>query len=137
MQKEPLINIERKFRLEIEGLRFVAALLVAIYHIWFNRVSGGVDVFFVISGFLITNSILSTINRTGEFRFLPYIKKLMKRLLPSVFFILSTVLILSYFLLPKSIFGKTLKEVFASKIGRASCRERVYFSLVYEHVIHN
>src|SRR5690625_7898444 len=59
-------------------------------------------------------SILSTINRTGEFRFLPYIKKLMKRLLPSVFFILSTVLILSYFLLPKSIFGKTLKEVFAS-----------------------
>src|SRR5690625_1921341 len=114
MQKEPLINIERKFRLEIEGLRFVAALLVAIYHIWFNRVSGGVDVFFVISGFLITNSILSTINRTGEFRFLPYIKKLMKRLLPSVFFILSTVLILSYFLLPKSIFGKTLKEVFAS-----------------------
>ncbi len=114
MEKQPLINIERKFRLEIEGLRFVAALLVAIYHIWFNRVSGGVDVFFVISGFLITNSIISTINRTGEFKFLPYIKKLMKRLLPSVFFILSIVLVLSYFLLPKSIFGKTLKEVLAS-----------------------
>lgn len=114
MEKQPLINIERKFRLEIEGLRFVAALLVAIYHIWFNRVSGGVDVFFVISGFLITSSILSTINRTGELKFLPYIKKLMKRLLPSVFFILSIVLVLSYFLLPKSIFGKTLKEVLAS-----------------------
>src|SRR5699024_9559725 len=114
MEKQPLINIERKFRLEIEGLRFVAALLVAIYHIWFNRVSGGVDVFFVISGFLITSSIISTINRTGELKFLPYIKKLMKRLLPSVFFILSIVLVLSYFLLPKSIFGKTLKEVLAS-----------------------
>ena len=114
MNQKPLINIERKFRLEIEGLRFVAALLVAIYHIWFNRVSGGVDVFFVISGFLITSSIISTINRTGELKFLPYIKKLLKRLLPSVFFILSTVLILSYFLLPQSIFGKTLKEVFAS-----------------------
>src|SRR5690625_323062 len=114
MQKEPLINIERKFRLEIEGLRFVAALLVAIYHIWFNRVSGGVDVFFVISGFLITNSILSTINRTGEFRFLSYIKKSMIRCFTSFFFILSTLLILSFFLLPKSIFGKTLKEVFAS-----------------------
>lgn len=114
MNQKPLINIERKFRLEIEGLRFVAALLVAIYHIWFNRVSGGVDVFFVISGFLITSSIISTINRTGELKFLPYITKLLKRLLPSVFFILSTVLILSYFLLPQSIFGKTLKEVFAS-----------------------
>src|SRR5699024_3840917 len=111
---DPLINIERKFRPEIEGLRVVAALLVAVYHIWFNRVSGGVDVFFVISGFLITNSILSTINRTGEFRFLPYIKKLIKRLLPSVLFILTTILVLSYFLLPKSIFGKTLKEVVAS-----------------------
>lgn len=113
-EKTPLINIERKFRLEIEGLRFVAALLVAIYHIWFNRVSGGVDVFFVISGFLITSSIISTINRTGEIKFLPYIKKLMKRLLPSVFFILGIVLIMSYFLLPKSIFGQTLKEVIAS-----------------------
>ena len=111
---QPLINIERKFRPEIEGLRFVAALLVAIYHIWFNRVSGGVDVFFVISGFLITNSIISAINRTGEFRFWPYISKLMKRLLPSVFFILGTVLTLSLFLLPKSILVKTISEVIAS-----------------------
>ncbi|MED4207615.1 acyltransferase family protein [Neobacillus mesonae] len=111
---QPLINIERKFRPEIEGLRFVAALLVAIYHIWFNRVSGGVDVFFVISGFLITTSIISTINRTGEYRFWPYITKLMKRLLPSLFFILGIVLVLSWFLLPKSIMSKTIREVFAS-----------------------
>src|SRR5690625_2346444 len=112
--ESPLINVERKFRIEIEGLRFVAALLVAIYHIWFNRVSGGVDVFFVISGFLITTSIISTINRTGDFRFWPYISKLMKRILPSVFFILGIVLVLSLFFLPKSIFGKTIKEVIAS-----------------------
>lgn len=111
---QPLINIERKFRPEIEGLRVVAALLVAIYHIWFNRVSGGVDVFFVISGFLITTSIISTINRTGEYRFWPYISKLIKRLFPSVFFILGVVLVLSYFLLPESIFGKTIREVVAS-----------------------
>ena len=49
--RKNLIDIERKFRPEIEGLRIVAALLVAIYHIWFGKVSGGVDVFFVISGF--------------------------------------------------------------------------------------
>ncbi|WP_057914051.1 acyltransferase family protein [Peribacillus muralis] len=111
---QKLINIESKFRPEIEGLRVVAALLVAVYHIWFNRVSGGVDVFFVISGFLITTSIVSTINRTGDFRFRPYVTKLMKRLLPSVFFILAIVLILSWFLLPKSILDKTIHEVFAS-----------------------
>lgn len=111
---QPLINIERNFRPEIEGLRFVAALLVAVYHIWLNRVSGGVDVFFVISGFLITTSIISTINRTGEFHFRPYVTKLMKRLLPSVFFILGIVLIASWFLLPESILSKTIREVFAS-----------------------
>ncbi len=110
----PLINVERKFRPEIEGLRFVAAILVAIYHIWFNRVSGGVDVFFVISGFLITTSIISTINRTGEFRFWPYISKLIKRLYPSVFFILGVVLLLSIFFLPASIMDKTIREVIAS-----------------------
>lgn len=111
---QQLINIERKFRPEIEGLRVVAALLVAIYHIWFNRVSGGVDVFFVVSGFLITTSIISTINRTGEYRFWPYISKLMKRLLPSTFFILGFILIMSIFLLPQSILGKTIREVIAS-----------------------
>ncbi len=68
-----MIDIERKFRPEIEGLRIIAALLVAIYHIWFGKVSGGVDVFFVVSGFLITTSIISTINKTGEFKFWPYI----------------------------------------------------------------
>lgn len=108
------IDIESRFRPEIEGLRTVAALLVAIYHIWFNRVSGGVDVFFVISGFLITTSIISTINRTGEFKFLPYVTKLLKRLFPSVLFILGVVLVLSTFLLPASILGKTIREVVAS-----------------------
>ncbi|MBQ0138596.1 MAG: acyltransferase [Kurthia sp.] len=114
MQSQQLIQLERKFRPEIEGLRVVAALLVAMYHIWFNRVSGGVDVFFVVSGFLITTSIISTINRTGHIKFLPYISKLLKRLLPSVFFILAVVLILSYFFLPESILNKTLKEIVAS-----------------------
>ena len=73
MVNNPIV-IERKFRPEIEGLRVVAALLVAIYHIWFGKVSGVVDVFFVVSGFLITTSIISRYNKEGEFKFLPYIK---------------------------------------------------------------
>ena len=109
-----IINIERKFRPEIEGLRIVAALLVAIYHIWFGKVSGGVDVFFVVSGFLITTSIISTINKTGEFKFWPYISKLMKRLFPLAFIIITVILLLSIFFLPLTIFDKTLKEAISS-----------------------
>jgi len=108
------IELERKFRPEIEGLRIVAALLVAVYHIWFNRISGGVDVFFVISGFLITTSIISRYNRTGEFKFFPYIFNLLKRLLPSIIVVVFTTAIISVFLLPKSIIEKTFNEAVAS-----------------------
>ncbi|WP_211323425.1 hypothetical protein, partial [Amycolatopsis palatopharyngis] len=40
----------RRFRPELQGLRALAALLVVVYHVWLGRISGGVDVFFVISG---------------------------------------------------------------------------------------
>lgn len=113
MQTNP-INLDKKFRPEIEGLRVIAALLVAIYHIWFGKVSGGVDVFFVVSGFLITTSIISKYNKTGSFRFIPYITGLIKRLFPSVITVLLVTVILSFFLLPESILGKTIKEIIAS-----------------------
>lgn len=108
------LTIERRFRPEIEGLRIVAALLVAVYHIWIGRVSGGVDVFFVISGFLITTSIVSRYNRYGELKFFPFITNLIKRLLPSIIVIVFTVIVLSIFLLPRTILDKTFYEIIAS-----------------------
>ena len=108
------LTIERRFRPEIEGLRVIAALLVAVYHIWIGKVSGGVDVFFVISGFLITTSIVSRYNRYGELKFLPYVINLIKRLLPSIIIIVLTVIILSVFLLPRTILDKTFYEIIAS-----------------------
>ncbi len=108
------LTIERKFRPEIEGLRVIAALLVAVYHIWIGRVSGGVDVFFVISGFLITTSIVSRYNRYGELKFSTYIINLIKRLLPSIIIVIFTIIILSIFLLPRTILDKTFYEIIAS-----------------------
>ncbi|MFC3420065.1 acyltransferase family protein [Salinicoccus hispanicus] len=109
-----IIDLEKRFRPEIEGLRIIAALLVAIYHIWFGRISGGVDVFFVISGFLITTSIISRYNKTGEFKFFPYISNLLKRLLPSVLTVVLTIIVLSIFFLPRTILEKTFNETIAS-----------------------
>ena len=84
---ETATKAPKKFRPEIEGLRAVAALLVAIYHIWLGRVSGGVDVFFVVSGFLITASLLSRYRRLGSVNFFDYLFGLLKRLFPAAFFV--------------------------------------------------
>lgn len=108
------MNIERKFRPEIEGLRAVAALLVAVYHIWMMRVSGGVDVFFVVSGFLITTSLLSRYARDGYINFFNFIFGLLKRLLPNALLVLTVVLIASYFIMPEYRHAGIIKEIFAS-----------------------
>ncbi|ULG74942.1 acyltransferase family protein [Macrococcus brunensis] len=106
----------KKFRPEIEGLRAVAALLVAVYHIWLNKVSGGVDVFFVVSGFLITTSLLSRVRRNGKINFFDFIFGLLKRLMPSAFFVLLTVIVLSFFFLDQNRWLQTIREVFASAL---------------------
>src|SRR3954462_4604895 len=56
-------------RPEIQGLRALAVALVLVYHLWPGALPGGfvgVDVFFVISGFLITAHLLREVDRTGR-----------------------------------------------------------------------
>lgn len=70
------------FRPEIEGLRAVAVLLVMVFHIWEGRVSGGVDVFFVISAFLLTGTFSRAFDRGRPIRLLAYWLRTFSRLLP-------------------------------------------------------
>lgn len=74
------------FRPEIEGLRALAIGLVLVYHAGAPIVTGGfvgVDVFFVISGFLITRHIVREIEQSGRLRLLSFWGRRMKRLLPA------------------------------------------------------
>lgn len=102
------------FRPEIEGLRAVAAILVATFHIWLGRVSGGVDVFFVVSGFLITTGLLSQIDRHGAPQFAVFWGRLINRLLPPALLVLVVVVVASIFLLPASRWNETILQVAAS-----------------------
>ncbi|WP_020006130.1 acyltransferase family protein [Salinicoccus albus] len=108
------MEIKKQYRPEIEGLRLIAALLVAIYHIWMMRVSGGVDVFFVVSGFLITTSLLSKYAKDGYIKFFTFISGLLKRLLPQALTVLIFVTVAGYFILPEVRHLDTIKEIFAS-----------------------
>ena len=56
----------RPRRDDVQGLRAIASLLVASYHIWFGTVSGGVDVFFVLGGYLLVTSIVDEVERSGR-----------------------------------------------------------------------
>lgn len=109
MQNQP-----KRFRLEIEGVRAIAAILVAVYHIWFNRVSGGVDVFFIMSGFLITTSLFSMYRKQDGIFIFQYIVKLLKRLMPSAWFIAIVTFIASYFLVSSHTRPQFFNELIAS-----------------------
>lgn len=112
--RRPAFGIQKRYRPEIEGLRIVAAVLVAVYHIWLLRVSGGVDVFFVVSGFLVSASLLSRFNREGTVLFGPFALGLLKRLLPNALVVLLFVTVVSVFVLPEVRHYSTIRELFAS-----------------------
>lgn len=105
---------ERQYFPHIEGLRAVAAILVAVYHIYFGRISGGVDVFFVISGFLITLGLFRRIGPDGRLQWADFLAGLGLRLLPAAGFVLLVVLFVSWHVLPEARHYETLREIVAA-----------------------
>lgn len=79
-----------KYRSEIDGLRAVAVVPVILFHAGFEVFSGGfagVDIFFVISGYLITSIIASELEK-GKFSILTFYERRARRILPALFFML-------------------------------------------------
>jgi len=94
------------FRKDINGLRAISVLAVVFYHIGIGPFDGGwlgVDIFFVISGYLISNIIISELN-AGTFSFKMFYLRRARRILPALFSTLLLTLPLAYFFLtPKAI----------------------------------
>ncbi len=88
-----------KYRSDIDGLRAASVSLVVLYHM--RLVSGGfvgVDVFFVISGYLITGIIFEDIEG-GRFSLLSFYARRMKRILPALLVMIAAVMLAGYALL--------------------------------------
>lgn len=107
----------KHFRLDIQGLRGVAVLLVIIEHTG-GYLSGGyigVDVFFVISGFVITDQLVRALRDNGQISLVDFYSRRVRRLLPA-----STIVILSTLILSLLILSPGIEHDKAAAAGIAS-----------------
>ena len=90
-----------KYRAEIDGLRALAVIPVILFHAGFDLFSGGfvgVDVFFVISGYLITTILIEDIENK-RFSIVNFYERRARRILPALVFMAATTITLGWFLL--------------------------------------
>ena len=100
-QSNPLAATPTKYRSDIDGLRAIAVLAVVIFHGFPNFIGSGfigVDIFFVISGFLISNIVLESL-QNGTFSFVEFYSRRIKRIFPSLALVLITCLVFGWFAL--------------------------------------
>ena len=105
-----------KYRSEIDGLRAIAVIPVVLFHAGFGLFDGGfvgVDVFFVISGYLITTIILKELGNNA-FSLTNFYERRARRILPALIFVILTTSILSFIFLTKSELAGYFKSVNAT-----------------------
>ena len=102
---------------QIQALRAFAALLVVIYHAGIT--SGGyigVDIFYVISGYLITGLLLRELENTGTLKLRAFYLRRIKRLLPTSFFVLLITALTAWYLYPATMRSELGKDIAAAGI---------------------
>lgn len=107
------------FRSDIQALRALAVSLVVLNHLWPSRVTGGyvgVDVFFVISGFLITAHLGKELIGTSRIDLARFYARRIKRLLPAAFLVLAVGSVAVAFWVPYSEWARTGREVLSSAL---------------------
>lgn len=113
------------YRPEIDGLRAIAVVPVILFHFGENILPGGflgVDVFFVISGYLITSIIQKELN-DNSFSFVNFWKRRFTRIFPALLFVSACTLVASYFLA----FRPYQQEIGAQSLAAFFSLSNVYF----------
>ncbi len=112
------------YRIDLDGLRGVAIALVACFHIWFGRVSGGVDVFLTLSGYFFVGSLLKHVLVSQEPTVTLWaavdprtrLTRLLRRLLPALVTVLLAITVLTVVVLPQTRWVSIGREVIASAL---------------------
>ena len=120
-----------KYRADIDGLRAVAVLPVVFYHAGFPGPSGGfigVDVFFVISGFLITSIVASEI-AAGRFSLISFYERRARRILPALTGVILASFAIGWFVLLPS----EMKSLGQSAFATAFFLSNVFFTMTLDY----
>jgi peptidoglycan/LPS O-acetylase OafA/YrhL len=110
---------ERGFRADIQGLRALAVAMVLIYHLYPRMLPGGfvgVDVFFVISGYLITSQLWRGFRRTGKVALVQFWGRRARRLVPAAAVVLAVTWVVSRVVLPATQLASTAEQIRASAL---------------------
>jgi len=105
--------VHPKYRPDIDGLRAVAVLCVVIFHAFPNALKGGfigVDIFFVISGFLISTIIISNLER-GSFSFADFYGRRVRRIFPVLLLVLTACFVAGWFIMLSAEFKQMGKHM--------------------------
>jgi peptidoglycan/LPS O-acetylase OafA/YrhL len=135
---------QERYRADIDGLRAIAVLSVLLFHVDAPLFKGGyvgVDVFFVISGFLITRLIFDEVTRREQFSFLDFYLRRARRLMPVFFFTLTLCFIVAFFLYPPPQMEEFGGSLFYSIVSLANFyfwQQSGYFdtTAVYKPLLH-
>jgi peptidoglycan/LPS O-acetylase OafA/YrhL len=106
-------NATATYYAEIDGLRAFAVLSVVIFHAFPDLLAGGfigVDVFFVISGFLITSHIFKNLDK-GQFSFTDFFGKRIRRIFPALILVMAVSLALGWFVLLSGEYAQLGKHI--------------------------
>ena len=115
------------YRADIDGLRAIAVLSVIVFHLNAALLPGGfvgVDVFFVISGYLITGNIVQELN-SGRFSLLEFYRRRVKRIAPAMLVVTGAVLLAAYLLM----LPEQMRDTGKSAVFSLASLANVYFWL--------
>ena len=101
---------------DIQGLRALSALIIVGFHVWTQRTSGAVDVFFVVSGFLLIGSLVRQVEQEGRIDLRRYAGGIWRRLLPATVVVTVITVAASQVLLPEFFWGRAAREGLATSL---------------------
>ncbi|MFC4602098.1 acyltransferase family protein [Rhodococcus kronopolitis] len=101
-------------RHDLDGLRGLAIGLVVVYHVWFGRVSGGVDIFLALSGFFFVGSLLRTAESRASLDPRPVVRRVARRLLPPLVLVLAAAVVFTLLAQPATLWFDTARQTVAS-----------------------